>query len=125
MIKVKHRLSDKDARITLGQYIRSQYGNITKKQKFTDLQKKQLRPIAEVLAVLDGNAFFGLSTTANGEDDWYEQYLPEAWTIFKANGKDGGWLQETSWMRQLTHENDSVKDAYNQWQLIKQLSRKR
>ena len=123
--KEQHRFNEAESRITLGQYIRSQFGKTPKKRKFTDLEKRQLRPIAEVLAVLDGNAFFGISTNDRGEDDWYEQYLPEAWLIFKSNGKDGGWIQETSWMKQLDHENEGVKDAFNQWQLLKQLSRKR
>lgn len=114
---------DDNPQISLGQFIRLRYGT-TNKVKFTDLQKRQLRPIAEVLAIMDGNGFFGISTNDQGEDDWYEQYLPEAWVIFKSNGPDGGWIQETSWMKQLRHENESVRDAFNQWQLLKQLSRK-
>jgi hypothetical protein len=29
------------------------------------------------MAILDGNAFFGMTQTEGGEDTWYEQYLPE------------------------------------------------
>jgi len=96
----------------------------SKKKKFTQKEKDLLRPIAEVIAILDGNAFFGMTRNEMGEDTWYEQYLPEAWAIYKAQGKNGGWIQETSWAKDTQHENDSVKDAYLNWRLLKLLSRK-
>lgn len=96
-----------------------------KKTKFTDKEKNFLRPIAEVLALLDGNAFFGISVDDYGEDIWYESYLPEAYVIYKSNGGDRGWASEVSWIKEANHENDSVKDAYQNWQLIKMLARKK
>jgi hypothetical protein len=106
----------------LGKILRQRYGPFRKK-KFTGKQKEQLRPIAEVLALLDGNAFFGMSLDESGEDNWYEQYLPEAWAVFKSNGGLKGWASMTSWMRDLEHENDTVRDAHAQWRLLKKLSR--
>ena len=96
-----------------------------KKRKFTAQQKKLLRPIAEVLALLDGNAFFGMSVDDNGEDTWYEQYLPEAWAVYQGTGGGNGWASEVSWIKDSEHENESVRQAYEHWRLLKQLSRKR
>lgn len=58
---------------------------------FTAREKHALRPIAETLAMLDGNAFFGLSQDENGDDNHYEQYLPEAWALVRSNGGLDGW----------------------------------
>jgi hypothetical protein len=95
-----------------------------RKKRFTAEQKLMLRPLAEVIAILDGNAFFGLDVDENGEDRWYEQYLPEAWMVYKANGSGNGWISQTSWMRELDHENDTVRDAYAHWRLLKKLSKR-
>jgi hypothetical protein len=95
-----------------------------RKHKFTDKQKKLLRPIAEVIALMDGNGFFGISSDENGEDIWYEQYLPEAYVIYKENGGDKGWASAVSWIQESKHENASVRDAYQHWQLLKILARK-
>jgi hypothetical protein len=37
--------------------------------------------------------------------------------------KINGWVRETSWVKDQTHENPSVEEAYNNWQLLKILSR--
>ena len=95
----------------------------TRKKNFTQREKELLRPIAEVFAILDGNAFFGVQRNEMGDDTWYEQYLPEAWIVYKGQGKNGGWINETSWAKDKQHENDAVKDAYQQWRLLKILSR--
>jgi hypothetical protein len=102
-------------------------GNFPKprKHKFTLKEKHLLRPIAEVIALMDGNAFFGMSIDDNGEDVWYEQYLPEAYVIYKQNGGDKGWASQVSWVLDSKHENASVRDAYEHWQLLKILARKR
>jgi hypothetical protein len=100
------------------------YNQKNKKRKFTQKEKDLLRPIAEVCAIMDGNAFFGMTRNDQGEDTWYEQYLPEAWAIYKAQGKNGGWINQTSWAMDSQHENTAVKDAYEQWRLLKLLSRK-
>lgn len=61
---------------------------------FTPGEKAKLRPIAETLAMLDGNAFFGMS--AGDLEDWSDQYLPEAAALYDANGGDGGWAGKAS-----------------------------
>ena len=62
---------------------------------FTDNEKARLRPVAETLAMLDGNAFFGMNVI-DGDDVHYEQYLPEAAAIAEANN---GWFALTSFVR--------------------------
>jgi hypothetical protein len=93
------------------------------KTKFTKKQKRMLRPIAEVLAMLDGNAFFGTTKDRNGEDTWYEKYLPQAWELFKNNGGEKGWAGAASWIQDdpTRHKNPVVREAYNQWQVLKAL----
>lgn len=88
---------------------------------FTDEERQLLRPIAETLAMLDGNAFLTM-TTSDGQE-WYEQYLPEAYALFNSNGGLNGWAGECSWIRDTQHENPSVQAAYAQWRMLKTLSR--
>ena len=85
---------------------------------FTDQEKRWLRPIAETLAMLDGNAFFGVDDTS----EQYESYLPEAAAVFFSNGGYTGWPAGASWMKNEIHENDEVKNAYDNWRTIKVLS---
>lgn len=89
-------------------------------KKFTNDEKKILRPIAETLALLDMNAFF--SFTLNDGREYYEQYLVEAATLFYDSGGFNGWAGMASWVKEQIHENDAVKDAYINWQTIKKLS---
>jgi len=70
------------------------------KREFSDDEKAKLRPIAETLAMLDGNAMFG-NTDGKGRE-WYEMYLPEAHAIYEGNGGDGGWAGEASFAREHT-----------------------
>jgi hypothetical protein len=92
----------------------------TRKRRFSAREKIILRPIAEVIAILDGNAFWGLSVTPDGEDNWYEQYLTEAWMVYNNNP---GVVKGTSWYSDhMEHENETVADAYNNWRLLKMLS---
>lgn len=84
--------------------------------KFTDNEKAILRPIAETLAMLDGNAFFDLAS------DIYESYLPEARAIFNSNGGINGWAGGASWVRDLKHETPAVEEAYKQYRTLKALS---
>lgn len=53
-------------------------GSLRDLSSFSTEEKARLRPIAETLAMLDGNSFFGLTQDANGDDTYYEQYLPES-----------------------------------------------
>ena len=75
---------------------------------FTDEEKAILRPIAETIAMLDGNAFFTMDTD---KGEWYEQYLPEAWSLFKGNGGLDGWAGEASWIKIARSELPAVMDA--------------
>lgn len=56
-----------------------------------------LRPMAETLAMLAGNAFFG--QTCTDEREWYEGYLPEAKALFEANGGVNGWAGQASFIK--------------------------
>ena len=85
--------------------------------EFTQEEKQYLRPIAETLAMLDGNAFFSL------DSDIYESYLPEARALFNTNGGLKGWAGGASWIRELEHETPAVEEAYKQYRLLKELSR--
>ena len=53
---------------------------------FSKEEKKLLRPIAETLAMLSGNAFFGLVTDADDDDLVYEEYLPQAAALYLTAG---------------------------------------
>jgi hypothetical protein len=74
-----------------------------------------LRPIAETLAMLDGNAFF------SAKNDWYTQYLPEAFVLFMDNGGTLGWAGQACWVTDLNHENAEVAQAYENWRMLKKL----
>lgn len=84
---------------------------------FTEEEKEILRPIAETLAMLDGNAFFDLAS------DIYESYLPEARALFNSNGGLTGWAGGASWVRELKHETPAVAEAYKQYKVLKELSK--
>ena len=90
-------------------------------RRFTDEEKRMLRPIAETLSLLDGNAF--LTMTLNAGREWYEQYLPEACALFEQNGGAAGWAGEVSWIRDLQHETPAVREAYENYMTLKSLSR--
>ena len=75
----------------------------TRKKKFTAHEKRILRPIAETIAIMDGNAFFGIQKDDNGKDTWYEQYLVEAWMVASYQNKINGWVNETSWVKDMVH----------------------
>lgn len=77
--------------------------------------KPILRPIAETLAMLDGNAFF------SAENEWYAQYLPEAYAVFTDNGGLAGWAGQAHWVTDLNHENAEVAQAYENWRMLKRL----
>ncbi|KRB22659.1 hypothetical protein [Mesorhizobium sp. Root172] len=62
------------------------------KESFSAEERAKLLPIAETLAMLDGNAFFTF-------DGWADMYLPEADALYKSNGGDGGWAGEASFAK--------------------------
>ena len=79
------------------------------------ITKELLRPIAETLAMLDGNAFFGTAET-----EWYEQYLPEAYTLFHNNGGVTGWAGQMEHVRLRTaiEDNASAKELHDELQMV-------
>jgi len=80
--------------------------------------KHMLRPMAETLAMLDGNAFFGLDT---GGNPWWQQYVSEAWVVFQENGGLDGWAGEAQFVKDVLHENADVAQAYESWKLLKRM----
>lgn len=91
------------------------------KHKFSKKEKEILRPIAEVLAMLDGNAF--LSMTLGRNREWYEQYLPEALALFNSNGGKKGWAGMVSWVNNNHLKNPAVKEAWDNYQTMLKLAR--
>lgn len=71
-------------------------GGFRTKESFDVEESRRLRPIAETLAMLDGNAFFGMDVDADGDDVHYRNYLPEAAALLEANG---GWGSLASFIR--------------------------
>mgnify|MGYP003347702996 FL=1 len=90
------------------------------KREFTQEEKDILRPIAEVIAVLDGNAFFRVNIGDSTE--WYEQYLPEAWAIFNNSGGFDGAIMDASWVREQRPTNPAVKASYEAYQTMRKLA---
>jgi hypothetical protein len=70
-------------------------------ESFDQAEVEKLRPIAETLAMLSGNAFFGNTyPDREGKDrQWYEMYLPQAHALYEANGGDAGWAGESSFAK--------------------------
>ena len=92
-----------------------------RRRLYSEEEKKYLRPIAETLAMLDGNAFF--SIPPGNDIEWYEQYLPEAAAIFYSNGGKEGFAGDASWIKDLQHETPAIKLAYDSWHSLKVLSK--
>ena len=90
------------------------------RRMFTDEDKRKLRPIAETLAMMDGNAFFGI------DRDHYESYLTEADAVYRSNGGDDGWASTASWIQELRmiQEDPTLRDAYDKLQVLLELKRK-
>lgn len=91
------------------------------KTAFTSEEKRWLRPIAETLAMLDGNAFFTMDTGNGGE--WYEMYLPEAWALWKSNGGIDGWAGEAEWVGRAHFKNPTVAAAWEQFKIVLELAK--
>jgi len=72
-----------------------------------------LKPIAETLAMLDGNAFFG--------PDWesWVNYLPEADAVYRTNGKPN----DLSWLEHYHHDDPTLQDAWNKYKTLLALKR--
>jgi len=65
-------------------------------EEMSEMYKRVLRPIAEVLAMQDGNAFFGMEIDEQGNDEFVDQYLPGARELFEDNGGMSGWAGKAS-----------------------------
>lgn len=61
---------------------------------FSPDEKAKLRPIAETLAMLEGNALFDLQL--HDGQKLYEMYLPDADALYRANGGDDGYAGQAS-----------------------------
>ena len=51
-------------------------------------EKELLRPVAETIAMLSGDAFFGVRTDSDGNDLTYEEYLPQAAALYQSAGSN-------------------------------------
>lgn len=61
-----------------------------------------LRPMAETLAMMDGNAFLGTEPTSRPGGvarEWWEGYAPMAKAVFDSNGGLAGWASEASFAK--------------------------
>jgi hypothetical protein len=107
---------------------RSKHLKPYKKGRRIDLDESQLfliRPIAETLAMLDGNAFFG-NGSSDPEDaygEWWMQYAADAIVLWEANGGKNGWAGLSLLGDLINHENDQVREAFENWLILKKLSR--
>ena len=98
------------------------------RKDFTDEEKVLLRPIAETLAMLDGNAFFGSTFDdhlTGRRYEWYEQYLPEAWEVWNGHAGLQGWAGLTGWGSEhtLRQENETLRGLWDQYQVALKLAK--
>jgi hypothetical protein len=84
--------------------------------EFTAREKQLLRPIAETLALLDGNAWFDIPGPDGGE--FYEMYLSGAWEVFHSNGGETGAAGDASWVKCLLaqEQNPTLGQIWDQYQ---------
>lgn len=99
LIAAAIRDAENEARCDRRYHIPEPEGGWRKIASFTPEEKAKLRPIAETLSMLDGNAFLSMKT-GNGQP-WHEGYLAEADALYQANGGDTGWASEASFVRAL------------------------
>lgn len=89
-------------------------------RNFSDQEKAMLQPIAETLAMFDGNASFAWRIGASDKEIW-EMYLPHAYSLFVSNGGLEGWAGQASWISGIHHPNASVREAYETYLTLKNL----
>ena len=70
-----------------------------------------LQPIAETLAMMDGNAFFGKNW-----ESWIN-YLPEADAVYRQNDSP----DNVSWLQHYQHEDPTLQDAWNKYLMLLEL----
>jgi hypothetical protein len=117
--RVKQLEEDEDYR----KYTRT-YNIYGRKIILDQTQEFYIRPIAETLAMLDGNAFFGSGGGANSQyGEWWMQYAADAIVLWEANGGLNGWPSESLTGNLVKHENDQVREAFENWLMLKKLAR--
>lgn len=87
-------------------------------QDFDANYAELLRPMAETLAMMDGNAFFTF-------DDHWRNYLPEADAVFRSNGGIDGWAGQCSWIQdlRLIQKDPTLRDARDKLKVLMALKR--
>lgn len=80
------------------------------RRKFDEDYQNKLKPIAETLTLLDGNAFTG---------SW-QNYLQEADALYRNNGGDTGWASECSWIKRerIMQEDPVLTVLWNKLQML-------
>lgn len=86
------------------------------RRSFDPEYAEKIRPIAETLAMLDGNAFHHA----------WQNYLPEADAVYRGNGGDGGWAGICSWIEKekMIQEDPTLKDLLDKLEEMIELKRK-
>lgn len=89
------------------------------RRQFDDEYAELLRPIAETIAMLDGNAFFSF------KDHW-KNYLPEADAVLRSNGGLEGWAGLCSWIKEKTMRDAdaTLHTAYEKYKVLQKLKEK-
>lgn len=80
------------------------------RRSFDQEYAEKIQPIAETLAMLDGNAF---------THSW-ENYLPEADALYRNNGGDYGWADICSWIQKnkMIQADPTLKDLWDKLQAM-------
>lgn len=80
------------------------------KRVFTPEDIEKLRPIAETIALMDGNGF---------EEAW-QHYLPGADAVYRNNGGDTGWAGNCSWIKktQAIKSDPTCRDLWDKLQIL-------
>ena len=80
------------------------------RRSFDPEYAEKIRPIAETLAMLDGNAFHHA----------WQNYLPEADAVYRINGGDDGWAGMCSWVEQYNtiQKDPTLKDLWDKLQAM-------
>jgi len=86
--------------------------------EYSDEYKQKLRPIAETLALLDGN-------NISGPVLHYTGYLIEADAVYRNNGGENGWASKTGWIQDLNiiQKDPTLRDVYDKLQILIALKR--
>lgn len=84
------------------EYLTTDIDNTITVHDISHTEAAMLRPMAETLAMISGNAFFNMKPTMDSRGalrEHWEYYLPNAKNIFLSNGGMYGWAGETSFAK--------------------------